>query len=302
MKKLINFGSLNIDYTFRVEEIARAGQTISSRDERCLPGGKGLNQSLAAARAGAAVFHAGMIGTDGLFLKALLESEGVDCRFLRTVDCGTGKAFIQVDRAGRNCIVLSGGANQRNTREHCDEALRFFSPGDILLLQNEVNCLAYLIDSAYEKGLSVVLNPSPMDRRVLDCDLTKVSVFMLNEEEGRALTACANESDVLLEMERRYPRAEVVLTLGERGACYARGGTRLFQSSFPARAVDTTGAGDTFTGYFLADVLRGEPVERCLAHAARAAALSVSRPGAAASIPRRAEVAGDRKDPAAAPG
>ena len=153
--RFVNFGSLNIDYTFIVDKIVCAGQTISSLSEQRFPGGKGLNQSLAAARAGCEIYHAGQIGDDGLFLKELLEEADVDCRFLKVAEeGGTGKAFIQVESSGQNCIVLSGGANQKNTHEYCDEVLNYFGEGDYLLLQNEVNCLDYLIEQGNKKGNS----------------------------------------------------------------------------------------------------------------------------------------------------
>lgn len=288
--KLVNFGSLNIDYTFQVESIVRPGQTVDSTGEQRFPGGKGLNQSLAAARAGATVCHAGMIGEDGLFLKTLLEEDGVDCRFLHTVDCGTGKAFIQVDTSGQNCIVISGGANRRNTQAFCDQVLKSLEAGDMLLLQNEINGVDYLIDQAAGKGLKVVLNPSPMNDAILSCNLGKVSMFIMNEDEGHGITGRETAEEILLEMEHRYPEAEIVLTLGSRGAVYAFRGQRISQGACPVEVVDTTGAGDTFTGYLLACYMRGEPMAVCLERATRASAIAITRPGAASAIPYKEEV------------
>ena len=288
--KIVNFGSLNIDYTFHVEEIARPGQTVDSSGERRSPGGKGLNQSLAIARAGCEVYHAGLIGEDGAFLRELLETNGVNCRFVESVDGGTGKAFIQVEASGQNCIVLSGGANRRNTRDFCDQVLDFFSAGDILLLQNEINEIGYLIERASEKGMDIVLNPSPMNEEVTACDLSKVGFFIMNEDEGRQITGKEGSEEILTEMERRYPQARVVLTLGEKGSVFAWQGTRLYQGCYPVEAVDTTGAGDTFTGYMLAGMVKGEPMEACLRQAAKASALAVTRFGAASAIPCAAEI------------
>lgn len=288
--KLVNFGSLNIDYTFRVSEIVRPGQTIDSLSEQCSPGGKGLNQSLAAARAGAEVCHAGSVGEDGAFLRQLLEADDVDCRFLRTVETGTGKAFIQVERSGQNCIVLSAGANRTNTREFCDTVLSEFGPGDILLLQNEINEIDYLIECGAQRGMTVVLNPSPMNEGVLACDLSKVSMFILNEDEGALLTGAKSEEDILTGLEQKYPNAKIILTLGDKGSTYAFHGERVHQASFPVETVDTTGAGDTFTGYLLAGYMKGEPMDKCLETAARAAAIAVTRHGAARAIPRKEEL------------
>lgn len=288
--KIVNFGSLNIDYTFHVEEIVRPGQTVDSAGEQRFPGGKGLNQSLAIARAGSEVYHAGRIGEDGAFLKELLEKDGVNCRFVDQAEGGTGKAFIQVDASGQNCIVLSGGANRKNTRAFCDQVLDFFEEGDILLLQNEINEIGYLIERASEKGLSIVLNPSPMNEEVTACDLSRIDFFIMNEDEGRQITGKEDGEEILQEMERRYPRARVVLTLGEKGSVFAHQGKRIYQGIYPVKAVDTTGAGDTFTGYMLAHMVQGDSMEICLERAAKASALAVTRAGAASAIPYAAEL------------
>ena len=288
---VVNFGSLNIDYTFRVDEIVRPGQTVDSLGVSCFPGGKGLNQSIAFARAGGRIFHAGLIGKDGLFLKELLEKDGADCSCVRVLeDTGTGKAFIQVDRNGQNSIVLSGGANRRNTEAYCREVLDRFSAGDWLLLQNEISCIGLLMELAGEKGMRVIFNPSPMDGAVLRCPLDRVSLFLLNENEGEGLTGRKEPDAILAEMAEKYPRAEVILTLGEKGALWSDGRETLFQEAFPASPVDTTGAGDTFTGYVLACLSRGQGIRESMRTAARAAAAAVTRKGAATAIPRIGEL------------
>lgn len=288
--KIVNFGSLNIDYKFCVEQIARPGQTIDSIKEQRSPGGKGLNQSLAIARAGEQVYHAGLFGEDGQFLKELLVQEGVDCQFLCKVPEGTGKAFIQVERSGQNCIVLSGGANRKNSKELCDKVLSAFDSGDVLLLQNEINCVDYLIEKASEKGMVVVLNPSPMNETILACNLSCVSIFVMNEDEGRQVTGKESCEEILKEMSQRYPEAKVILTLGEKGSVYAYKEDRIYQEIYPVQTVDTTGAGDTFTGYFLAGMIKGKTMEACLKQAAVASAIAVTRDGAAFAIPYQKEV------------
>jgi len=283
---VVNFGSLNIDYTFQVSEIARPGQTIDSQRVTCFPGGKGLNQSIAFARAGGRIFHAGMIGRDGLFLKELLEKDGVDCTCLKVLeDVGTGKAFIQVDRNGQNSIVLSGGANKAITEAHILAVLNRFSAGDWLLTQNEISHVDLLIDLAEKRGLRVIFNPSPMSDAALRCPLEKVSLFLLNEDEGARLTGKEDPQGILAAMAALYPRAEVILTLGEKGSLWSDGKETIFQEAMPADAVDTTGAGDTYTGYVLACLSRGEGIRASMQKAARAAAIAVTRKGAASSIP-----------------
>ncbi|MBQ9263018.1 MAG: ribokinase, partial [Clostridia bacterium] len=191
--RIVNYGSLNIDYTFQVEEIVRPGQTIAASKVSRFPGGKGMNQSLALARAGMTIYHAGIIGTDGLFLKEMLEKDGVDCRYLQVrEDIGTGSAFIQVDRHGQNCIVLNGGANRMNTEEDCKRVLNDFAPGDWILLQNEINGVDRLIETAWEKNMKVIFNPSPMTNEVLQYNLSKVSLFLMNEDEGMRITGQAD--------------------------------------------------------------------------------------------------------------
>ena len=288
--KIVNFGSLNIDFTFLVEQFVQPGQTIDSLNVIRSPGGKGLNQSLAMVRAGQEVYHAGMIGEDGLFLKELLEKDGANCRFLKTVDGETGKAFIQVDANGQNCIIINGGANRLNTKAICDEILNAFQFGDLLLLQNEVANVDYLIERAAEKGMIVALNPSPLTNALLEGPLDKVSIFILNEDEGMGITGKSEPEAILHEMARRYPNAQVILTLGSKGSVYAHRGERIAQPAFPVSAVDTTGAGDTFTGYLLACMAQGLPIQECLARASKASSIAVTRPGAASSIPYACEV------------
>lgn len=289
--KIVNYGSLNIDYTFQVDQIVRPGQTVSASKVSRFPGGKGMNQSLALAKAGIPVCHAGSIGTDGLFLKDMLEQNGVDCRYLTVrEDVGTGSAFIQVDRTGQNCIVLNGGANRMNTGEDCRRVLRDFAPGDWILLQNEISCVDRIIEAAWEKGMKVIFNPSPMTDEVLGYGLDKVSLFIVNEDEGTRLSGQTNAEEILRAMAEKYPGAEVILTLGEKGSMWSDGKRIVRQPACSVEAVDTTGAGDTFTGYVLACLARGCTVEHSLAVAAKASAIMVTRQGAACAIPDLEEV------------
>lgn len=288
--KIINYGSLNLDYVYRVKDIVKPGETIDSYSVNHYPGGKGLNQTVALARAGARVCHGGMIGEDGLSLKKLLESEEVDCSYLKILPGHTGTAFIQVADNGQNSIVLNGGTNRMNTEELCKQALESFGQGDILLLQNEINLIDYLIDQAFEKGMYIVLNPSPITESLLHCNLHKVSMFLMNEIEGQCITGKEELEDILEEMRRKYPAADLVMTLGSEGAVYQGREGSLRQRAFSVQAVDTTAAGDTFTGYLLAAMAEGKPVAECLELASKAAAIAVTRMGATSSIPYLKEV------------
>ncbi|MBQ4321745.1 MAG: ribokinase [Oscillospiraceae bacterium] len=288
--KILNFGSLNIDIVYAVEHIVKPGETISAPTRALHAGGKGLNQSVAAARAGAQVIHAGNIGADGAFLAELLRDAGADVSHLRTLDVPSGHAVIQVDKNGQNSILVCGGANRMYDREYIDAMLSLAEPGDFVLTQNETNEVPYLLRSAHAKGLRVALNPSPMTEDIPAWPLECVSLFLVNETEGEAITGKNTQEDILAAMEERFPNAETILTLGKKGAVRSLKGQRIFQKSYPVKAVDTTAAGDTFTGFYLAGLIRGETPETALNKASMASAIAVSRPGAAPSIPLRKEV------------
>ncbi|WP_312426798.1 ribokinase [Lacrimispora sp.] len=288
--KIINIGSMNIDRVYEVAHFINPGETIASKKMETYVGGKGLNQSVALASAGAVVFHAGMIGEDGAILLNYLKSHEVDTRFVRTIHGPSGHAIIQVDGEGENGILLYGGANQCITEDFIDEVLNFAEPGDILLLQNEISGMEYILRQAALKGIRIALNPSPIDDKLLSMPLELVTWFILNEIEGRALTGKDQPKDILEAMQMKYPGREVVLTLGSDGVIYGKDGQYVQHGIFKVSAVDTTAAGDTFTGFFLAGILKGFKAEECLRIASVAAALAVSKAGAAPSIPMLQEV------------
>jgi ribokinase len=287
--RILSFGSMNIDDVFHVDHFVRAGETLSSARYAAHAGGKGLNQSIALARAGATVRHAGCVGHDGLWLKALLDSYGVDTSLMEITDTPTGHAIIQVDPSGGNCILLYGGANQCVTREMADKALADAVPGDMLLLQNEISELPYIMAQAQTKGMRIAFNPSPISPGLRALPMEAAEWLILNEVEGKELTGETDPDAILDILSARYPAGKIVLTLGGDGVRYAGAGKRYGQQAIPVKAVDTTAAGDTFTGFFLAGIAAGRGEERALLLAARAAALSVTRNGAAESIPTLAE-------------
>lgn len=284
--KILNFGSLNVDHVYEMEHFVRPGETLSSDSLAMLCGGKGLNQSIALARAGASVWHAGKIGADGLMLKNRLDENGVDTSCLMTADCPTGHAIIQVDRHGQNCIILFGGANRQITEADVDGVLAGFSAGDIVLLQNEISNVGYIIKKAHEAGLLVALNPSPIDEGLAAMpELGLVKWFIMNEIEGGEITGKTEPQQIVAEMHSRFPGCEVVLTLGKRGAVYSNGAVTVRHGIYDVKPVDTTAAGDTFTGYFLAAISSGLPAERAMELASRASSIAVGIKGAADSIP-----------------
>ena len=294
--KVICFGSLNIDYTYKVDHFVQKGETLSSDSLQVFSGGKGLNQSIALAKAGVETWHAGSIGEDGRFLLKQMEDAGVNTNCVTILtDTRTGNAIIQNDKEGDNCILLYGGANQAITREQVDEVMGRCEKGDFLVLQNEINELTYIVEQAHEKGLKIVLNPSPMNEKIRRLPLAYVDYFMLNEiEAGQILNREIQEGfdkeelgKVLMEC---FPNAVIVLTLGKEGAIYMDQNETFAQSSYKVKAVDTTAAGDTFTGYFIGGILRGLPVREAMDMASRASAIAVTRLGASPSIPVLKEV------------
>ena len=288
--KILNFGSLNLDYVYSVDHFVAEGETLASTVRNTFCGGKGLNQSVALARAGANTYHAGSIGPEGDMLTDMLKSAGVLTQYVRRVDTPTGHAIIQVDPRGRNCILLYGGANQCNDTAYVDKVLADFDAGDWLVLQNEISSLPYLIKTAKEKGMTVVLNPSPFDKSLIDAGLDQVDYILLNETEGKQLTGYDAPVDILNAIRAAYPSLKVVLTLGKDGCVYDDGAQRLSHGIFPVTAVDTTAAGDTFTGFFIGAVSAGASAADAIRQASAASAIAVSRPGAAPSVPTADEV------------
>lgn len=288
--KVLNIGSMNLDLVYSVDHIVQPGETEASFALDTFLGGKGLNQSMALAKAGVEVYQGGMIGEDGqVFLDACAEY-GVRADYIRQVPGKSGHAVIQRDKNAQNCILLYGGANQMLTESYVDEVLANFGEGDILLLQNEVNMMPYIVEKAYEKGMQIALNPSPYNEKLDAVDMSKISIFLLNEVEGNQVTGLTDPDEIIVEMLRRFPKAKIVLTLGKDGAVYADAEQKHFQPIFKVQAVDTTAAGDTFTGYFLAGLLSEMPVPEILKMSAKASSIAVTRAGAVPSIPYRNEV------------
>ena len=199
-------------------------------------------------------------------------------------------AVIQVDRSGQNCILLYGGSNRRLTEAQISETIARFFPGDWLILQKETNLLPELVDAGFAKGMRVVLNPSPYNESIAQVDLSKVSWLLVNEVEAKQCSGTDEPEKVWAYLHERYPSLSLLVTLGGDGSAAFTGTERVRQAAFPVKAVDTTAAGDTFTGYFIAGLMEKRPLAECLRRASMAAAVSVTRPGAAPSIPEKEEV------------
>lgn len=283
--KILNFGSCNIDYVYSVKNIVRPGETIRASGLCKYPGGKGLNQSIALARAGAEVYHAGCVGRDDDILRKILNESGVNTDYLRVAEDHTGQAIIQVEDSGENSIVLYNGANFCVDKAYVDEVLGNFSEGDILVLQNEISNVPYIVKRGKEKGMKIFLNPSPFNEVISEIDLDDIYCIILNETEAESF----GFTDFFREVKDKHPKLRVVLTLGSKGSVYTFRDECIRQTAYKVNDVDTTAAGDTFTGYFISAYADGN-IQNAMLLASTAAGIAASRSGAAPSIPCMDEV------------
>jgi len=288
--KIINFGSINIDHVYSVEKFAAPGETLAATDYKTFPGGKGLNQSVAAARAGACVYHVGMFGDGCAPAKEILLNCGVDLSLSRECDEPQGHAVIQVNKSGENCILLFRGSNYAVTESFIDWVFEKIDPPGYILLQNEISGLPYIVSKAFNSGFQTVLNASPVDSVISSINLNEISWLMINEIEGNQITGETVPEQILNNLEQTYPALQVMLTLGKDGAFCSSFGKRYYQPIFEVKTVDTTAAGDTTTGYFIAALAKGMEIPDAMKLAAKASSISVTRHGAASSIPAIDEV------------
>ena len=256
MPRILNFGSLNIDHVYRVTHFVQPKETLASLEYRRFAGGKGFNQSIALARADADVSHAGHIGSEGVWLRDMLAESGADVTHLQVVDTPTGHAIINVTPEGENSIVLYGGANQTITPDDARRVISSFHAGDYLLLQNEISAMPEIMRAAHAQGLQIVFNPAPMEKRVLDYPLETVSCLLLNEVEGAQFAGVDKPEEIVETLRRKFPKMTVILTLGADGVLASDGGAAVRVRPPRVKAMDPTAAGDTFTGYYLAERLR----------------------------------------------
>ena len=288
--KVLNFGSCNVDYVYSLDHIVNKGETETTEKLEVFPGGKGLNQSIAAAKAGTKVYHAGCIGNGGEILTEILRENNVDTSFIKYTDEKNGHAIIQVSKEGENSIFLYPGSNEMISKEHIDEVFESFSDGDIVLLQNEINNLGYIINKAYQKKMQIVLNPSPYNEKIQDIDFDMITYLIVNEVEAKCISGYEEVDDILEYFKANYSNLKLMLTLGKAGCVYQENGKSIYHPIYKVRAVDTTAAGDTFTGYFVSGLTSSMDKKEILRLASCASAISVSRKGAAPSIPDMQEV------------
>ena len=288
---IYNFGSLNIDHIYRLPHIVTPGETLAASTLSFAAGGKGLNQSVALAQSGALAYHAGCIGSDGLWLKTLLEEKGVRTDYVQQADAVTGHAIIQVTDEGENSIVIFGGANQALAEAQADALLARLTSNDLVLLQNETSCVSYIARRCKELGIPLAFNPSPISEQLLaEFPFDAVRYLLVNQTEAKAIAGTDVPEKAAQILLAKYPDLHLVMTLGSRGVYYRDRAETFTQPGFSVQAVDTTGAGDTFAGFFLGLISQGFSCPEALRYACAAAAIAVTRPGAAPSIPSLAEV------------
>ena len=288
--KIYNLGSMNVDYVYGVDHFITGGETLSSYSRDVFPGGKGLNQSVALARAGVAVIHGAIAGDGGALLTETLEAAGVDIGRIEKRTGSCGHTFIQVDKNGQNCILLFPGTNHAVDLDYIQRFLHDAQEGDLLLLQNEVSHVAAALEIAHSKKMQIAFNPSPFHEDIKKLPLSYVTWWFCNEIEGAALFGSSRPEEMAEEFRRQFPNSNLILTLGKEGSIFVNADTYMKQPIYEVSTVDTTAAGDTFTGYFLAAFVGGRDAAFSLDIAARASAMTVSRKGASVSIPLRDEV------------
>ena len=267
------------------------GETLQTKELFCGCGGKGLNQSIAASRAGASVIHAGPIGNDGRVLEEELQKNGVDTSRLFQVDTEQGHAVILVDDEGYNEILIHRGSNGMIGEEEIRSIIKTIREPSLVVLQNELPCAHAIIDLAFESGHVVAFNASPVDEEVLhSVDFSHVHWLLINEVEGNQLTGTTEPESILRLLRQQFSEMNIVLTLGADGSMCQYGDELYCCGSYDVPAVDTTGAGDAYTGYFLAGLARGEKPAEIMRRASLAAGVSVMRKGASSAVPMRDEV------------
>ncbi|MDD4844104.1 MAG: ribokinase [Anaerotignum sp.] len=288
--KILNFGSLNLDYVYDVDHFVQPGETMSSKGLYINCGGKGLNQSIAAAKAGNMVYHAAYLGKGGEVLEDKLTENGVDTSLIGRMEESCGHAIIQVDGNGQNCILLYGGTNQLLTKKYIHGTLDKFGNEGLVLLQNETNLVGYIMEEAHKRGLKIALNAAPMDEKVLGFPLELLDWLIVNEVEGKQIAGCEKDEEILPVLKKKYSSMKILLTLGSKGAiCFSHGETYKI-GCYQVEVVDTTAAGDTFSGYFLYGVLNGKSISQSLLLATTASALAIGKKGASDSVPLKEEV------------
>ena len=286
MMKILNIGSINKDFFYSVDNLVKPGETISSNKFDIKLGGKGLNQSVAISMAGNDVYHAGLINKNDLFIIDKLKKWNVNSENISLSETPTGHAIIQVDKNGENSIIINGGSNHRLDVNFINNTISKFNKDDYLLIQNEVNLVDKIIDIAHEKGLKIIFNPAPFNENIHNYNLNKVAILILNQTEGKSLSGENNPEKIIKSINEKLSNTEIILTLGKRGSIYSYKENTFSINAEKVNSIDSTGAGDTFIGYYIASIVKGMSIKDSLIRAGKAAAISTTKLGAAESIPK----------------
>jgi ribokinase len=297
-KQIVVVGSINMDLMLRCTRLPQPGETVLGTDFRTEPGGKGANQAVAATRLGAQVALVGCVGDDDFGARAIagLRAEGVGLTHLSVIEgCATGVAMVQVDDHGQNSIVLGAGANHSLTSAHLDSAARLIADAGLLICQLETPLPAVqrAVEIAHNAGVPVLLNPAPAQPLPASM-LRRIDLLVPNESEAAALSGIpargqAGAAEAAAALVRAGCGA-VLVTLGPEGLVLLDGQGCHHHPAHTVRAIDTTGAGDTFIGALAAARMEGQDLRSAIDFAQRAAAFSVQRRGAQASMPTRSDL------------
>lgn len=285
--KILNFGSINKDFVYLVENFVQSGQTISSKKYEVFLGGKGLNQSVALAHSGANIYHAGCINKNDNSIIIQLNKWGVNTDNIIKVEDPTGHAIIQVNDNGENSIIIHGGANHSISSEQIENTLNKFNSGDILVLQNEINKIEEIINRGYEIGMKIFLNPAPFTKEIINYPLQKLDTLIFNESEGFGLSSGEQDKTKILKyLSKKYPSTKLLLTLGKKGSIYIYNNKVIEIPANKVNSVDTTAAGDTYIGYFISSYYKNNEIKESMEIASKAASISTTKMGGAISIPK----------------
>lgn len=288
--RVLDFGSINIDYVYQMDDFVKVKETKScSHFERNI-GGKGLNQAIACKKAGLDVYMAGCIGQDGLFILDYLKQQGIHTDFIQVVKEPTGHAIIQVCES-ENSIILYHGANHAITNDYIDDVFNHFNKDDILLIQNEISNLDAILNKAIKKQMKIYFNIAPYQDNVKSLPLNQIDTIFVNEIEGKQLSQCESDSyiDILEKLREMYSYPTLIMTVGKEGA-YAYKDQILHQPSFPVTVIDSTAAGDTFTGYYIFSRFQNKTIQKAMEIASLASSITIQRKGAAKSVPEYKEL------------
>ena len=281
---VFNLGSINLDHFYQVPHLPAPGETLAATGYSGGLGGKGANQSVAAAKGGARVVHIGTIGADGEQAVEQMRGFGIDTSHVARCDQPTAHAIINVAPDGENAIVIFSAANMAQEESRIEAALEQAKEGDFCLLQNETNLVAFTAEAARARGMRVVYSAAPFDAQAAGEVLPFVDLLVLNAVESEQLSTALGVTPANL------PVPELLITRGSHGALYRSGESEIDVSAFSVKAVDTTGAGDTYLGFFIAGLDGGMDVRGAMRFAAAGAAIQVTRPGTADAIPDLQEV------------